>query len=136
MLTDFLGIAQSRSPNPFEVQQGYSTPGYGDEVAVGGNIPVSQRPRARLGMFGNSRSAALAQGQAPDAGAGFARILRCSRHQNLPPVSSFHPIMSPLTSSPSASFGAAGRWAAPLLYVVYREVAARRSPQAFSMTWL
>lgn len=73
MLTDFLGIGQSRSSNPFEVPPSYSTPGYGDEVAVGGNIPVSQRPRARLGMFGNSRSAALAQGQAPDAGAGFGQ---------------------------------------------------------------
>jgi len=73
MLSDFLGIGKSRSPYPFEMPQGYSTPGYGDEVAVSGNIPGSERTRARLGMFGNSRSAALSRGRAPDAGIGFGQ---------------------------------------------------------------
>lgn len=72
MLTDFLGMGQrGRNPNPFALPPVYTTPGIGDDLP--GATPMGQATGTRPGMFGNRRSAAIAQGQAPDAGAGFGQ---------------------------------------------------------------
>lgn len=73
MLSDFLRMGQ-RTADPFGMPQGYSTPGFGDEVAVAGNIPVSQRMPQRAGMFGNSKAFAANQGaDVPGAGVGIGQ---------------------------------------------------------------
>lgn len=70
MLTDFLGMGQ-RGRNPFAPPPVYTTTGIGDGLP--GAIPMGQPTGMRPGMFGNPRSAAMAQGQSPEAGAGFGQ---------------------------------------------------------------
>lgn len=50
----------------------FRTPGIGDETAVGGNIPASERLTPRLGMFGNPRAAAMVAGPEVESGAGIS----------------------------------------------------------------
>lgn len=93
--------ANARRKGPFVPPPAFTTPGFGDEVAVAGNIPAGEQIATRLGMFGNPRAAALAKpSAASDAGAGIlapaAPPLSLTAPDEMPTRISAPPSLEPL----------------------------------------